>query len=263
MNTNVGFFTPVNYSGHDTSPRSNLRDSNDGLGKNSTTIQPQTIERFGRFTIITREQKKSDFNHAKQLDRYTKLFAIAGLDYSKATPLQKHAAFFVDETGGVTRASMQDGFERLHMGKIFSIAASIFIFYGLAASTGTKNGAIQLKDLNKGKHPSDTGTFTTTGDLDLNKFENYRLFAKTCPDLLTADEVAQMRAANSKRDQEISGYLNGALASKGEFDFTMKLFSDRTIVDEKGKSIPAISFKQLLRVYTDGPLLFEEVAARK
>lgn len=231
-------------------------------GRHFTVINPQSTERTAPFEILAPQKRKITFDRLAQEKRYTELFAKAGLDYSKATPLQKHVAFFVDQNGDISRSSMQTGFERLHLGKITSIASSIFVFNGLSLLTGKVNGVIRLTDIDKGKHLSDTGMFTKTGELDLAKFKIFQQFAKTNPYLITADELTQMEAANKARDKDLNGAEVGALASSGEFDLTLKLFADRFVVDENGKATPAITFDQLLKVYADGPLLFEEVAAK-
>lgn len=225
-----------------------------------TILNPQPLKLGESPRILTPQKKHFSFDAAAQRNRYVEQFARAGIDYSRATPLQKHVAFFTDRSGNLTQDSMRQGFERLHFGKITAAIVSFFIFRGLTSSTGTTNGVLSLKDIHKGKHPSDTGAFTERGGIDFQKVDQLRLFAKTHPDLLTASELAQMRAVNKKRDESVAGGWMGSIASQGEFDLTLSLFGDRFIVDDYGNAIPAITLGRLHTLYTDGPVLFEEVA---
>ena len=223
---------------------------------------PQFSGRTRDFEIITPKRRESDDKRSDYEDKYRKIFRNAGLEYAQATSLQKHVAFFADENGGITRQSMQEGFERLHLGKIKSFLLSWVVFNGLISSTGSTNGKICLKDIAKGKHASDTGAFTADGEFDSTKYENLRRFAKTNSNLLTAEELSAMRSAQWTRDQNLSGATTGALASKGEFDLLLTLFGDRYVVDREGNATAAISLDRLQEMYTKGPLLFEEVAAQ-
>ncbi len=210
--------------------------------------------------VLTPIKPESNWDPTVDEARYKAMFEESGIEYSEATALQKHVAFFADEKGQITRQSMQEGFNRLRLGAIKSWLLSWVVFKGLASSTESVDGVIRLQDISKGKHLSDTEIFTADGEFDSASFDRLGQFAKTAPELLTADEFAQMRASNRKRDQDLSGATAGAIASKGEFDLMLSLFADRYVIDAFGTATPAMSFERLRSMYIDGPLLFEEVA---
>ena len=193
---------------------------------------------------------------------YTVILEKAGLSDTTATALQRHVLFFADDNGVLTRESMQKAFQRLHFGKIKAFFISWVIFKGIASSTGSRNGAIPLKEIAKAMHLSDTGVYTQTGDFSPVQFDRLRQFAKIDPKFLTSSELAEMRLANKKREPNSLRAKIGAIASKAEFDLLLKLFGDWKIIDSKGTPSFAISFDRLRAFYANGPELFEEIASK-
>lgn len=195
--------------------------------------------------------------------RYQAIFKKAGIDYAQATPLQRHVVFFANGQGELTKESIRTGFERLRFARIISFLAPYIIFQLLGPLMGEHNGALSMKDIDKAKHPSDTGVFTSQGQFDPAKFEAIRKqYAKVNKDFLTAGELDAMRAVNKERDENQKDGFKGSIASLGEFRSMLDLFSDGQLVDANGNIIPTISFSRLRDFYTGGPKLFEEVASQ-
>lgn len=224
-------------------------------------LNPNSGARTESFVPLLQKPRVSVYNAAME-ERYKKIFEKAGIDYSQATPLQLHAIFFANDHGEITRTSIQNAFNRLHFSKPVSVVIGFIAIKALGPIMGEKNGALSLKDLNKAKHSSDTGVFTSQGKFDPEKFDEIQeKYAKQNKNFITADELAKMRAANKARDSKNKDAGFGATASKGEFGTLLSLFSDGALVDINGNIIPTITFKRLREFYTAGPKLFEEAAA--
>lgn len=232
------------------------------IGKTFTPVQTASAETrmFARTVGPQNDGAKFDPEDSKQ--RYVDAFAKVGLDYDHATPLQKHVAFFTDEDGNITKKSTQKALQSVGLGKITAFVAAFFIVKGLAKATGAQNDVLRLENIHRGKHPSDTGVYTETGEIDEEKFEGLKAFAQTNPEVLTAGELAQLRSADYKRDKQKPGALNGRVGAEGEFRLQLKLFGDKYLVDSYGNATPAISFDRLREFYTNGPVLFDELAQK-
>jgi peroxygenase len=196
--------------------------------------------------------------------RYDEICKNAGISYQDTSGLQKHVLFFAEQSGKITQSSMQKGFERLGSWKITAFIVSSFLYNGLSKLTNSTNGFIALKDIAKGTHSSDSGVFKKDGTFDPAKFESVQKNKPSVnPNIVTFEDIKRLREANQARDAAKADVKSGAFASNGEFTLTLNLFSDCYVVDTYGNCMPAMNLQRLKRLYTEGPQLFEEVAAAK
>lgn len=230
-------------------------------GKNFQVTE--TLSPAKKFTVLKYE-RPSSIDLTKTKEHYKTICKQAGIKLGKTTPLQKHVLFFTDEHGKITKKSLQKKFEELHTNKFTSKLLSLIIFSTFAKHMKVKTPYFTLNDITtKGTHEASTGVFNADGTLNKEKFDALRKkFPTIDPDYLTADDIIKMRKFNADQDAGKKNIGTGKLASKGEFNFTLNLFSDGVVVDSYGKTTPAISLDRLKRLYKEGPLLFEEVAKK-
>ncbi|XP_038697475.1 probable peroxygenase 4 [Tripterygium wilfordii] len=117
--------------------------------------------------------------------------------------LQKHVAFFDRNHDGLIYPwETFEGFRAIGCGVGLSTAASIFI--NLALSHKTRPGKfpsplfpIEVKNIQRGKHGSDTGVYDSEGRFVPLKFEEiFRKHAHTHPGALTSDELMELLKSN-------------------------------------------------------------------
>lgn len=217
--------------------------------------------------VVVTSLKRPDCGPVLDKDKIQKKFEAvykkAGIEPKEATAIQRHAVYFADpNTGNVTEATIREGFNKLHMGKLKSAILAKFVFKGFAGTVGGSKTEVSLRDIAKGKHPSDTGIFDKDGNYVEKNFKAIQQFAKTDESFLTGEEVSTMIKANKARDIKLSRSGFGALASSGEFSLALTLFSDCATLDKNGHYVRGLSFDRLRQMYLEGPYLFEQAAAK-
>ncbi|XP_059448178.1 probable peroxygenase 4 [Corylus avellana] len=117
--------------------------------------------------------------------------------------LQKHAAFFDRNHDGLIYPSETfRGFRAIGCGFFLSTFAAVFINVGLSRKTRPGKFPsllfpIEVKNIHRGKHGSDSGVYDTEGRFVPGKFQE--LFGKhalTHPNSLTSNELMGMLKAN-------------------------------------------------------------------
>ncbi|XP_042505350.1 probable peroxygenase 5 isoform X2 [Macadamia integrifolia] len=114
------------------------------------------------------------------------------------TPLQKHAAFFDRNKDGLIYPwETFQGFRAIGAGIPLSTIASIFINFFLSGKTRPGKFSllfpIDVKNIKKGKHGSDSGVYDTEGRFVPAHFEEiFHKHAHTNPNGLTSKELSEM-----------------------------------------------------------------------
>ncbi|PON70315.1 Caleosin-related [Parasponia andersonii] len=143
--------------------------------------------------------------------------------------LQKHAAFFdLNHDGLIYPWETFQGFRKIGSGIALSTIATLFI--NITLSGKTRPGKcpnllfpIEIKNIQRGKHGSDSGAYDSEGRFVPSKFEE--IFAKhahTHPDALTGKEVRQLLRAN-----RTGNFLNGWVGATAEWFVLFILAKDK------------------------------------
>jgi peroxygenase len=176
------------------------------------------------------------------------------------TTLQRHASFF-DDNGdrGVDVAECTRGLKALGLPFGLAEAAALAIVAPLSIQTRGSLLAlnIDIENIQKGKHGSDTGILDKRGQFNARRFE--KVFG-ACSTLdrngdkaFTATELTKMVIANRET-------LSGSLVSMVEWQVLLALAADTKAV-ERGKSVPALSVARIKSFY-DGTLFYKLAKAR-
>ena len=171
------------------------------------------------------------------------------------TTLQRHASFF-DDNGdrGVDVAECTRGLKALGLPFGLAETAALAIVAPLSIQTRGSLLAlnIDIENIQKGKHGSDTGILDKRGQFNARRFE--RVFG-ACSTLdrngdkaFTATELTKMVIANRET-------LSGSLVSTVEWQVLLALAADTKAV-ERGKTVPALSVARLKSFY-DGTLFYK------
>lgn len=171
------------------------------------------------------------------------------------TTLQRHASFF-DDNGdrGVDVAECARGLRALGMPVGVAEATALAIVAPLSIKTRGSLLAmnIDIENIQKGKHDSDTGILDKQGRLNAKRFE--KVFgARSRLDrngdrAYTASDLTKMVNANRKT-------LLGSLVSLAEWQLLLALAADAE-ADECGKSVPALSVNRM-KSFFDGTLFYK------
>ncbi|KAJ7969426.1 Caleosin-related family protein [Quillaja saponaria] len=138
--------------------------------------------------------------------------------------LQKHAGFFDRNGDGVVYPwETFQGFRAIGCGFLLSIASAIFINF--SHSRKTRPGKfpsllfpIEVKNIQRGKHGSDSGVYDTEGRFIQEKFEEiFNKHANTYTNALTNDELKAMLKAN-RVPKDYAGWLGGYVEWKLLYD---------------------------------------------
>ncbi|XP_057445495.1 probable peroxygenase 4 [Lotus japonicus] len=164
--------------------------------------------------------------------------------------LQKHVAFFDRNHDGIIYPwETFQGFRAIGCGMPLSIGGAIFINVGLSQKTRPGKfpsilAPIEVKNIQKAKHGSDSGVYDSEGRFVPSKFEEiFSKHAKRYPNALTSDELMELLRAN--RDPKDYG---GWLASYTEWKILYVL----------GKDKDGLLQKETVRGVYDGSL-FEQM----
>jgi peroxygenase len=171
------------------------------------------------------------------------------------TALQRHAAFF-DDNGdrGVDVAECARGLKALGMPPGVAEAAALAIVAPLSFRTRGSLLAmnIDIENIQKGKHDSDTGILDRQGRFDARRFGQMvgacRTVDRNGEPAFTASELARMVDANRRT-------LLGSLVSLAEWQLLLALAAD-TEADEGGRAVRALSVAAI-KSFFDGTLFFK------
>jgi Caleosin related protein len=178
-----------------------------------------------------------------------------------STALERHASFFDPEsTGFVTWRQTNAGMRRLgvHLQWRILLTPVINGFLGYLTQ-GRPSFVIRIDTIAKGKHPYDSGSFDSRGELDSTAFD--ALFAGG-GDAITD---AEMRAVITARGDRLPGMgkvagMLGHWFSSREVGVFFCVAADATKVVD-GKRVAAVTKKTFQRFY-DGTLFFD-IARRR
>ncbi|XAR63672.1 Plant seed peroxygenase [Bertholletia excelsa] len=149
--------------------------------------------------------------------------------------LQKHASFFDrNKDGFIYPWETYQGMRAIGSGIFISLAAAIFVNTGLSRKTTGKFSLlfpIEIKNIQKGKHGSDTDTYDDEGRFVPSKFEEiFKKHAHTNPNALTSKELQEMLKANREPKD-----LNGWFAAFVEWKVLFNLAKDKNGLLQKDK----------------------------
>ncbi|CAI8605454.1 unnamed protein product [Vicia faba] len=143
--------------------------------------------------------------------------------------LQKHAAFFdINKDGVIYPWETFQAMREIGSGVLLSTAGAAFI--NVALSQSTRPGKfpsllfpIQVKNIQLGKHGSDTGAYDSEGRFIASKFEEIFIkHAHTHPSALTHDELDELIKAN-REPKDFKGRIGGFV----EWKILYKLAKDK------------------------------------
>jgi len=182
-------------------------------------------------------------------------------DTALLTPLERHVSYFdVDGDGEITPGQTFRGLRGVGVGAITAIGLTILINLFLGYLThGKPSLKVSVRDIARGKHPYDTGSFDVQGQIDEANFEALFAspFAGEPRDRLTRDEIRKVivkRGDPKKPFGEIGSALSNWFSGR-EIQLLLCVASDCKKVLPHGEAVPAISRRTLRRFYT-GHLLF-------
>ncbi|XP_062150148.1 probable peroxygenase 4 isoform X2 [Alnus glutinosa] len=127
--------------------------------------------------------------------------------------LQKHVAFFDRNHDGIVYPSETfQGFRAIGCGFFLSTFAAVFINVGLSRKTRPGKSLsllfpIEVKNIHRAKHGSDSGVYDSEGRFVPGKFEEiFSKHARTNSNSLTSDELMGMLKAN-RVPKDYAGWL--------------------------------------------------------
>ena len=170
------------------------------------------------------------------------------------TALQRHASFF-DDNGdrGIDVAECSRGLKALGLPLGVAEGAALAIVAPLSIQTRGSLLAlnIDIENIQKGEHDSDTGILDKRGRFNARRFEKVFGACSTVDrngdKVFTATELTKMINANRET-------LLGSLVSTVEWQVLLALAADTKAV-ERGKTVPALSVARLKSFY-DGTLFY-------
>jgi peroxygenase len=176
------------------------------------------------------------------------------------TTLQRHVSFFDDHGDrGVGVAECARGLKALGIPSGVAEAAALAIVAPLSIQTRGSLLAlnIDIENVHKGKHDSDTGVLDKRGRFNARRFEKMVGACSTVDSngdkAFTATELFRMISANRET-------LVGSLVSMVEWQVLLALAADTKAI-EGGKSVPALSVSGMKSFY-DGTLFYKLAKAR-
>ncbi|MET0793441.1 MAG: caleosin family protein [Polyangiaceae bacterium] len=184
------------------------------------------------------------------------------------TALERHVSYFdPDADGKITMAQTFRGLRQLGVGAVTSAALTVLINVFLGYLTNGKLSLeVSVRDIARGKHPYDTGSFNERGERDASNFE--RLFTTPTAaapfDRLTAAEIRTMivrRGDPQKPFGELGSVLSNWFSGR-EIQLLLCVASDCSKLDAHGQAQRAISRRTLRRFYS-GHLLFLLARAKR
>ena len=213
-----------------------------------TTMSVSTAVRKSTNSSLSR--RKSEGQESAALPRTLKARSRPG-----DTTLQRHASFF-DDNGdrGVGVAECTRGLKALGLPFGVAEAAALAIVAPLSVQTRGSLRAlnIDIENIQKGKHDSDTGILDKRGRFNARRFEKVFGACSTVDSngdkAFTATELNKMINANRTT-------LVGSLVSTVEWQTLLALAADTKAV-ERDKMVPALSVARMKSFY-DGTLFYK------
>ncbi|KAM0917916.1 hypothetical protein ACQ4PT_009316 [Festuca glaucescens] len=157
--------------------------------------------------------------------------SMADVYNSELTPLQQHAAFFDRSKDGIIYPSeTYEGLRAIGCGVAVSAVGAVFINSLVGPKTVPENVKapafkfpIYVKNIQKGKHGSDTDAYDTHGRFVPEKFEEiFKKHAHTRPDALTSKELDELLQSNREPKD-----LKGRAGAFGEWKLIYSLCKDK------------------------------------
>ena len=182
-------------------------------------------------------------------------------DKEPLTVLERHVSYFdTDGDGEITMAQTFRGLRGVGVGAVTSLGLTLLINLFLGYLThGRPSLKVSVRDIARGKHPFDTGSFDERGQRDDSAFE--RLFSAPTThaplDRLTRDEIRAVivkRGDPNKPFGEVGSVLSKWFSGR-EIQLLLCVASDCRKATPSGMLEPAISRRTLQRFYS-GHLLF-------
>jgi hypothetical protein len=189
-------------------------------------------------------------------------------DTEPLTALERHVSYFdTDADGKITMAQTFRGLRKIGVDRMTSAALTLLINLFLGYLTnGRPSLKVSVRDIARGKHPFDTGTFDERGEVEQANFE--RLFTTPTAqgpfDRLTRNEIRTMivkRGDPKKPFGELGSVLSNWFSGR-EIQLLLCVASDCKKSTPSGEQQPAISLRTLRRFYT-GHLLFLLARAKR
>lgn len=176
------------------------------------------------------------------------------------SPLERHAAFFdPDADGFVTPKQTYSGLKRLGIPAPLALVMTAIINFFLGKLTqGTWSLAIATRQIHRGVHPYDTGTFDRSGNIDRRAFDHVFDGPHALPprDRLTEAELRRLIVKRNDPDKPF-GAVGSVLSRVFSWSETRLLFCLAADARKStgGDEEPAITRKTLVRFY-EGRLFF-------
>ncbi|KAB5544866.1 hypothetical protein DKX38_012978 [Salix brachista] len=184
--------------------------------------------------IFCKNLKKYTFHHTSIVMASSKLSSIDKQQNGKFVPddqnvLQQHVFFFDKNQDGIVYPwETFQGFRAIGCGVLLSTASAFLI--NIALSQKTRPGKfpslflpIEVKNINRAKHGSDSGVYDSEGRFVPGKFEEiFRKHARSHPNSLTAEELMEMLKAN-REPKDFRGWV----ASYAEWKILYGLCKDK------------------------------------
>ena len=182
-------------------------------------------------------------------------------DTEPLTVLERHVSYFdPDGDGEITMAQTFLGLRKIGVGVVLSALLTLLINLFLGYLThGKPSLSVSVRDIARGKHPFDTGSFDVRGELDQASFDALFSAPTASPpfDRLTREEIRAMivkRGDPKKPFGELGSLLSNWFSGR-EIQLLLCVASDCTKQLPSGEREPAISRRTLRRFYS-GHLLF-------
>ena len=182
-------------------------------------------------------------------------------DKEPLTVLERHVSYFdPDGDGQITMAQTFRGLRGVGVGAVTASGLTLLINLFLGYLThGKPSTKVSVRDIARGKHPYDTGSFDERGERDDGAFEQLFTAPTTSlpKDRLTRDEIRAvivLRGDPKKPFGELGSALSNWFSGR-EIQLLLCVASDCRKTAPNGAEVPAISRRTLQRFYT-GHLLF-------
>lgn len=184
------------------------------------------------------------------------------------TALERHVSYFdADGDGEITMAQTFRGLRALGVGVFIAAGLTLLINLFLGYLThGKPSTKVSVRDIARGKHPFDTGSFDVRGEFDHGTFAELFSAPGASPpfDRLTRDEIRAsiVRRGDPKKPFGELGSVLSNWFSGREIQLLLCVASDCSKARADGELKPAISVRTLRRFYS-GQLLFLLARAKR
>jgi peroxygenase len=171
------------------------------------------------------------------------------------TTLQRHVSFFDDDGDrvvGVTECTRGLKALGLPVGVAEAVALAIVVPLSIQTRRSVLATTIDVENIHRGKHDSDTGILDKRGRFNAKRFEKvfgaHATADRNGDKAITATEISRMVIANHRT-------MFGSAVSLAEWQLLLLLASDTEAI-EADKPVPALSIRRIKAFY-DGTLLYK------